>query len=150
MSAIVVTVLQGVLLLLLYLFVARAVRWVIRDVRTAQTTAQPPRRSADAPVPGGIPGELLVRLPEGAPRVLRLSDRTEVTFGRHDSATVVLSDRYVSDFHARVWREGNTWVLGDEGSTNGTYLNRVRVAAPTPLATGDQFSIGRTTVEVRR
>ncbi len=63
---------------------------------------------------------------------------------------MILTDPYASDFHARIDPDGDGWTLVDEGSTNGTYLNQVRLTAPTPLRAGDQISFGRTSVEVRR
>ncbi len=157
MPPIVLTLVQAVLLLLLYLFVARAVRAVLRDVaRAAPATAVPAsHRPAPAPAPGrrkrsrAAPGELVVHTPEGRPRVVPL-DASDITFGRADSSTVALNDEYVSDAHARVFRNGDGWVVSDLGSTNGTFLNQVRVTTPTPLAAGDQLGIGRTVVQVRR
>jgi pSer/pThr/pTyr-binding forkhead associated (FHA) protein len=167
MAPIVLTLLQGLFLLLLYLFVWRIVRAILRDLRSTTPPARPagapaPRRPA-APVPAAAPrkpaatgGEgdraqprqLVVHGPGGAPQVLTL-DR-EISFGRADPATVVLDDPYVSDWHARVWRDGPGWVVTDLGSTNGTFLNQRKVNGPTPIAAGDQLGIGRTTVEVRR
>lgn len=153
MPPIVFTVLQGLFLVLLYVFVARAVRWVIRDVTsppapTAAVSRAAPRRPPRTP--RTAPRELVVHFAESAPRLLRLDEHEEVTFGRHSSSTVVLSDPYTSDFHARIAQRDGQWVLMDQGSTNGTYLNQVKIAAPTPLAAGDQIGIGKTTVEVRR
>jgi pSer/pThr/pTyr-binding forkhead associated (FHA) protein len=147
------TVLQVLFLVLLYAFVARAVRWVIRDVASPAGPAVAPAASS-RPRPSkqkrSRPRELVIHVPDGAPRVLTLAEDRQITFGRHETATVVLSDPYASDFHARIDPDGGEWLLVDEGSTNGTYLNQVRVTAPTPLRAGDQISFGRTTVEVRR
>ena len=152
MPPIVFTVLQALFLVLLYAFVARAVRWVIKDVASpGQTVAQP---AVNRPRPSkqrrARPRELVIHIPDGAPRVLPLEDGHHITFGRHGSATIVLSDPYASDFHARIDADSDGWRITDEGSTNGTYLNQVRLTAPTPLRAGDQISFGRTTVEVRR
>jgi pSer/pThr/pTyr-binding forkhead associated (FHA) protein len=38
----------------------------------------------------------------------------------------------------------------DMGSTNGTYLNRKRLTAPTELKRGDRIKIGKTVLELRR
>lgn len=154
MPPIVFTVLQVLFLVLLYAFVARAVRWVIRDVAAsgpasaASSAPAAPRRPVKRV--RAQPRELVIHFPDGAPRVLPLEEGRQVTFGRHDTSTVVLSDPYASDLHARVSPSEDGWVLVDEGSTNGTYLNQVRLTAPTPLRAGDQISFGRTSVEVRR
>ncbi len=167
MAPIVLTLVQAGFLLLLYLFVWRVVRLILRDLRgSSPATAAPaalrgesrrnePRerdaRPAEAPRPSkrSIPRELVVHRSGGAPRVYAL-DGADISFGRAEPSTVLLDDPYVSDRHARVWRDGIDWVISDLGSTNGTFLNRVKVTAPTPLAAGDQLGIGQTVVEVRR
>jgi pSer/pThr/pTyr-binding forkhead associated (FHA) protein len=155
---IILTILQALFLLLLYVFVARAVRWVVRDVatttptRTVSRSATGGARSASSPrrrKPRSSPRELVVHAPNARPRVLPLAD-AEITFGRAGAASVVLDDGYVSETHARVYRDGDDWLVADAGSTNGTFLNQVKVTAPTPLAAGDQLGIGKTVVEVRR
>ena len=151
MPPIVLTGLQVLLLVLLYLFVARAVRAVIRDV------VAPPQLFSTPPTPGGqrstaeqaVPTELVVHLPQGRPRVIPL-DSHDVTFGRAETSTVVLADQFVSDAHARIYWADGTWLVTDLGSTNGTYVNQRKVTAPVPLAPGDQIGIGKTTVQVRR
>ena len=48
------------------------------------------------------------------------------TIGRHPDADIFLDDVTVSRNHAVVQREGERFVLVDEGSLNGTYVNRRR------------------------
>jgi len=156
---IVLTLLQGLFLLLLYVFVGRAVRAVVRDVRgvPAPAAAVPARAAAPAPTkrrgrrqrPRTPPRELVIHRPQGRPSVVPL-DGTDITFGRSPSATVRLDDGYVSERHARVYREGDEWLVSDLGSTNGTLLNQVKVTSPTPIAAGDQLRIGKTVIEVRK
>ena len=73
-----------------------------------------------------------------------------VIFGRSPSSTVRLEDPYVSDDHARIYKSDVGWMVADLKSTNGTFLNRVKVTAPAPIAAGDQLGIGKTIVEVRK
>jgi pSer/pThr/pTyr-binding forkhead associated (FHA) protein len=154
---IVFTLVQGLFLLLLYLFVARAVRWVWRDItapaRAAAVAAAPPRRSrgraAAKQKSRALPRELVIHTPQGRPRVVRL-DAHDVTFGRAEGSTVLLDDPYISDHHARVFLQDGEWCIADLGSTNGTFLNQVKVTAATPIAAGDQLGIGKTTVQVRK
>lgn len=163
MSPLLFTLLQAAFLVLLYLFVARAVRWVVRDVRApapeaavapAAGPARPVSRTVTLPRSRrgsrGHAGELVIHTPESPPRVLSLAGEGTITFGRRDDATVVLADPYVSDAHAQVYRDGEEWMLSDAGSTNGTLLNSARLAVPTALQPGDQIAIGRTMIEVRR
>lgn len=156
MPPIVFTLVQGLFLLLLYLFVARAVRWVWRDLaapaRSVSVAPAAPRRSrsANAKKKGrAAPRELVIHTPQGRPRVVRL-DAHDVTFGRAETSTVVLDDPYISDHHARVFLSDGEWCISDLGSTNGTFLNQVKVTAATPIAAGDQLGVGKTTVQVRK
>jgi hypothetical protein len=41
------------------------------------------------------------------------------------------------------------WFVEDLGSTNGTYLDRAKVTAPTPVPLGVPIRIGRTSLELR-
>ncbi len=69
----------------------------------------------------------------------------DVTIGRDAGvADLVFADRTVSPLHARIrWDNGRYW-LYDEGSSNGTYLNFVRLGlAPQALNDLDHIGIGR-------
>jgi pSer/pThr/pTyr-binding forkhead associated (FHA) protein len=158
MDPIILFLLRAAVIILLYVFVARAVRAVIRDLRAAPQAAP----AAPAPAargkaggkdrkrkPRARPSELVVHVPGSRPRVVPLDGR-EVTFGRAETSTVMLTDPYVSERHARVYQDGNEWLVADLGSTNGTMLNQAKVTRPTPIAAGDQIGIGKVTVEVRR
>lgn len=151
------TLVKFVLLAVLYLFLARAVRAVVLDVYGPRrgTTAAPPR-PAVAPGTGArssrkVPRELVVHGASGRPRVVKLVDRA-LTLGRDGAADIVIDDVYVSDQHAQIQpspdEEG--WLVRDLGSTNGTFLNGAKVTQPTPITTGDQLRLGKTRVEVRR
>ena len=48
----------------------------------------------------------------------------------------------VSRNHAVVLKEGDDWVIADEGSLNGTYINRHR-GERTVLSDGDEIQIGK-------
>ncbi|MPZ72211.1 MAG: FHA domain-containing protein [Nitriliruptorales bacterium] len=156
MPPIVFALIQGLFLLLLYLFVARAVRWVWRDINAAPRQAAAPAarpRSKSAPAAKRksrvVPRELVIHTPQAKPRVVRL-DAHDITFGRAETSTVALDDPYISDHHARVFLQNGEWCVSDLGSTNGTFVNQVKVTSPTPIAAGDQLGIGKTTVEVRK
>jgi pSer/pThr/pTyr-binding forkhead associated (FHA) protein len=156
MPPIILWLLQGFFLLLLYIFVWRAVRAVVRDLRTAPAPPRPrARRQGGDAAPGrsgsgrAAPSQLVIHIPDGRPRVIELAGQT-VLFGRSPSSTVRLDDPYVSDDHARIYEANGGWMVADLKSTNGTFLNRVKVTAPTQIAAGDQLGIGKTIVEVRK
>jgi DNA-binding NtrC family response regulator len=54
-------------------------------------------------------------------------DKEEVRIGSMEDNDVVLSDDTVSRYHCRIAQEDNGYVLIDQRSTNGTFINKVRV-----------------------
>ena len=73
-----------------------------------------------------------------------------VTIGRSADSTLVIDDDYASNHHARVYPHEQNWVVEDLGSTNGTYLRRTRIDAPTVLPLGVPIRIGKTVLELRK
>jgi pSer/pThr/pTyr-binding forkhead associated (FHA) protein len=80
---------------------------------------------------------------------VRLVDQP-VTLGRSQESTIVLDDDYVSGRHARFYPQDGQWMVEDLGSTNGTYIDRNKVTAPTPVKIGVPVRIGKTVVELRK
>ncbi len=74
-----------------------------------------------------------------------LLSKTETILGRAQECDVFLDDEGVSRHHAKVVRSGDTLVLVDLGSTNGTYHNGERVQVLT-LRENDRIQIGTATV----
>lgn len=72
-----------------------------------------------------------------------------ILIGRADDSTLVLDDDFASARHARLVEQGNGWAVEDLGSTNGTYLDRTKVTAPTPVPVGLPIRIGRSILELR-
>ena len=73
----------------------------------------------------------------------------DVTIGRDDAVDLQLPDKTISRRHAALRIEGETAVVEDLGSRNGTYVNGARIADPTRLREGDSLQMGATLVEVR-
>jgi pSer/pThr/pTyr-binding forkhead associated (FHA) protein len=153
------TILKLCLLALLYLFFLRVVRavWVEvngprpRGSRPAAEPSEPdPRKSAKAAAKArrSAKGPVLVVVapPEQQGHTYPLGD--EITVGRAAGCQVTLEDSYVSQIHARVFaRDGQVYVE-DLGSTNGTYLNRRKVAGPMLVSRGDRVQVGSTVMEL--
>ncbi len=75
----------------------------------------------------------------------RIPCKGVITIGRDKNNDVVLADMLVSRSHAIVRRVGDgVFYLVDSGSSNGTFVNSQRVAAPTLLRNGDRIIIGLT------
>jgi pSer/pThr/pTyr-binding forkhead associated (FHA) protein len=71
-----------------------------------------------------------------------LLDDDEVASGRHPDSDIFLDDVTVSRKHAVFRREGETFIVRDVGSLNGTYVNRERIDE-VALQTGDEVQIGK-------
>ncbi|MBY0497845.1 MAG: FHA domain-containing protein [Cyanobacteria bacterium] len=68
-----------------------------------------------------------------------------VTIGRLPDNNIVIDNPAVSGRHARVYREGNHYVLEDLKSTNGTFVNDKPIARHT-LLEGDTVLVGKHTL----
>ena len=65
-----------------------------------------------------------------------------VTIGRLPGNSIVIDNPAVSSKHARVTRDGDSYVIEDAESTNGTFVNEIRVTRQT-LTYGDLVQIGK-------
>ena len=70
--------------------------------------------------------------------------------GRAEACHVRLPDTYVSQFHAKVFARDGGWFVEDLGSTNGTYVNGIKVSEPRRLSQGDVIRIGETDLRFER
>jgi pSer/pThr/pTyr-binding forkhead associated (FHA) protein len=146
-------------LILLWLFVLAAVR-VVRadlkvasdprgsDVRAGRTTRRDARNTGSLSAGSMVPAILVVTAGSLAGTRLRLGSGT-ILIGRAEDSTLVLDDDYASTRHARIVQQGRGYAVEDLGSTNGTYLDRTRITAPTPVPVGVPIRIGRTVIELR-
>ncbi|MGD8902237.1 MAG: FHA domain-containing protein [Anaerolineae bacterium] len=62
--------------------------------------------------------------------------------GRQDQCEVQVQDTWVSRQHARIVWTGETYVVEDLGSTNGTFVNGQRVVGSRTLRSGDHLQLG--------
>ncbi len=83
---------------------------------------------------------LVLRGPNTGARFLLDSPLT--TTGRHPDSDIFLDDVTVSRKHAVFQQDGDTFVVRDVGSLNGTYVNRERIDSAT-LRAGDEVQIGK-------
>lgn len=68
-------------------------------------------------------------------------DSDEFVIGRGNDCQVILPERQVSRYHAKIINENGRFVLHDLDSKNGTHLNGVRVIGSSPLRDGDEIQI---------
>lgn len=67
----------------------------------------------------------------------------KLTFGRSSQADVSMPKLHsVSRIHAQVNHRGDRVVIEDLRSTNGTFINNMRIQEPQVLVSGDRFQVG--------
>ncbi len=69
-------------------------------------------------------------------------DKDSLTLGRDPGNDIVINDPQVSRQHARITRQGGLMVIEDLGSTNGTFVNGMRLTGPHTLVSGDVIGLG--------
>lgn len=127
-------------LILLYLFLARVVRALVRDLRAA------------AREPVDRPGRLVVvESPGGEPAVGRSFGLDVITpLGRDVNNAIVVEDPFASAEHAVLTYRGRGWYVEDVESTNGTYVNGQRIDGVAPLSYGDELQVGQVRFRLER
>src|SRR5947209_4006614 len=70
-------------------------------------------------------------------------DRSVLRLGRSETNEVVVPDDQVSRFHARLEQENGELRVTDLDSSNGTYVNDVRLTGSSRLRSGDILGIGK-------
>src|SRR5262252_9541321 len=73
-------------------------------------------------------------------------DKGTITIGAMEDNDLVISDDTVSRYHCRIVQEETAYLLVDLGSTNGTFINRVRIKEAY-LKPGCTIGLGNTEVK---
>jgi len=68
---------------------------------------------------------------------------SDLVVGRSDESDVFLDDVTVSRRHAVIVRGADGWSISDDGSLNGTYVNRRLAEGSVALASGDEVQLGK-------
>ena len=125
---------------LLYAFLWSVSRTLLRDLRAAG-------REPDTEL-----GRLVVLAsPSDEPRAGLVFALDAVTrLGRDVNNTIVLDDEFVSADHAVLTFRGRAWYVEDLGSTNGTWVNGVRIDDVSPVAFGDEIQLGQVRLRLDR
>lgn len=139
-------------LILLWLFVYAIIRSMRNDLASAAGQRRPAggggfreRRRASG---RGSARYLVVTAGALANTRITLGDQP-VLIGRADDSTLVLSDDYASERHARLSKRGDDWYVEDLGSTNGTFLDRGKVTTAVRAPLNTPIRIGKTVIELR-
>ncbi|WOP19775.1 FHA domain-containing protein [Raineyella sp. LH-20] len=166
MSDILLTALKIGYLALLWLFILLAANVIRTDLfgRRMPTSELP---AASAPRPGdgrrgGVPRAAAPIAPPPAPPARLVVTNgphlgmaaevdqagTYVMIGRSPECAIVLEDDFVSTRHARVVNGDAGLYLEDLGSTNGTFVNGIRITGATIIGPADEIRIGRTILKL--
>ncbi len=70
-------------------------------------------------------------------------DTAELSLGRDPSCDIHIDSPGVSRRHARLLLQGQETILEDLGSSNGTFVNGVRLRPSSSLAPGDEIRLGQ-------
>lgn len=127
-------------LLLLYLFLARVIRALMRDLRAAA------RETVDRP------GRLVVlESPGGEPELGRSFGLDVITpLGRDVNNAIVIDDPFASAEHAVLTFRGRSWYLEDLESTNGSFINGQPIDGVAALSYGDEIQVGQVRFRLER
>jgi hypothetical protein len=151
-------VLKLCLLALLYLFFFRVLRAVWAEIKAPApagpaSPARPgkpdrqARKEARQEARKPVPHLLVIEPADQKGRSYQIGN--EVTLGRAAGCQITVDDNFVSQLHARVFARDGRFLVEDLGSTNGTYLNRQKVAGPMVISPGDRLQVGNTILELR-
>jgi len=140
---VIILILRIAVVALLYLFLYRVLRAILRELRTASIADTAPASEygylvvLDAGQTGLQPGK-------------KFPLNQINTIGRAVTNDVPLNDTFLSSNHAQLEWDGTNWVLQDVGSTNGTWISGQRIAAPTAINYGDVIQLGRIGLRLSR
>jgi two-component system, cell cycle response regulator len=106
---------------------------VLTDIRAALASAEKEAQQK--------PAALLVVGGELNGTIFDLVD-DQVVAGRSPENQIPLEFNGISRRHFKLTEQGDTHIVEDAGSKNGTYLNNKKVEIPTPLQKGDMIKLG--------
>ncbi len=79
---------------------------------------------------------------EDTGRVLAVGPGKPTTLGRGETCTYHFDDDSVSGLHAQIVAIGDAYLVADQRSTNGTFVNDEKITAPRHLRNGDRIRLG--------
>jgi pSer/pThr/pTyr-binding forkhead associated (FHA) protein len=66
----------------------------------------------------------------------------DVSIGREPGNSIVINDAEISRRHSHIQLRNGVYTAEDLGSTNGTFINGIRLTGPHALKPGDELSFG--------
>jgi FHA domain len=99
--------------------------------------------SFDANQPTQFVARLVVEQGPEPEQIFELSNSSQ-TIGRSANNGIVINDAEISRRHSQVMPQGDGYLVEDMGSTNGTFVNGIRLNQPMALKHGDTVELGDT------
>lgn len=127
------TALKFIFVIIVLVFIYKIVRMITMDVRV--TLSAPPIQADFLKL---LSDPLLYDYP--IKNEYYLSDNT--TIGRADDNTIVIKDRQMSKYQARIIQNQGLYFIDDLGSTNPTMVNGYIISQPTQLNSHDVITVG--------
>lgn len=143
-----------VFLILVWLFIWLTIKVINEDLNFSQTTVSTSkiasrRDSKRNKVSKKTPRYLqIVKGGKLTGTHITLGDQP-ILIGRADDCTLVLTDDYISNHHARLIPKSSNWYLEDLGATNGTFLDNTRVSTPVKVLPRAKIQLGQTILELK-
>jgi hypothetical protein len=144
-------VLKVAFVVLLYLFIWRVIRTASRDLAVGQESLVLTPAELGRTAPRRPAGRLVVSQSPELAKGTSIAIEGEVLAGRLESLDIALPhDGYASGRHARFVRGDDVDRVEDLRSTNGTFVNGIRLEGTRALEPGDVVTIGQTQLTYRR
>lgn len=129
MAAILFLVIRIFFIIALYSFLGWAVFAIWRDLKQESRDLSPSQ----------LPKITIVPKDDNQPLSFQ---QLQISIGRDPTCNVCFNDNTVSAQHARLEFRHSQWWLEDLQSTNGTFVNGVKITQPIVVTTGDEVSVG--------
>jgi hypothetical protein len=126
-------------------YCARCGAHLVKPEESETTMSFTPEEAEDdgLGLPEGIDGPaLIVRSGGGRAGETFPLEQERITIGRSPDCEIFLDDVTVSRKHSVLGRSGEAFTIADEGSLNGTFVNKRRVESA-ELEDGDEIQIGK-------
>lgn len=142
--------LRYIFLVLMLVFIFRLVKWMVGDLKKTRRDSSVQFQQAGQPATADYSstsdsGAMLTILESTSPDLGpgdSLALGSQKLLGRGEASDIQILDSFASNKHALIFSEEGQYWLEDLQSTNGTFLNEIKIDQPTMLADGDIIKIG--------
>lgn len=137
MNAVAVFILRLILILLVYAFIGWIVYVIFYDLFGSMRT----KTSTSIP-------SLFLYVELNGERLDKAITSQEVIIGRDPACDVFINNETISLRHCKLYYHHKHWWVEDLLSTNGSYLNEIRIETPVILTSGDSLQLGAVNISI--